>query len=149
MTAEVCSEACAGSAYYGTQYSTEEISSAGMTAEICSAACAGSAYYGTQYSIEPTAALAEDRVAAPAAPAPLRAAPRSSSPPAPFAPTPGPPRASSKFLPSLLDVTPRYYAHLARQVLPTNRATVSLLLRQSWRNSAQLVSIVSRPLKTG
>ncbi|CAM9145257.1 unnamed protein product [Ectocarpus sp. 12 AP-2014] len=28
------------------------ISSASMTAEICSAACAGSAYYGTQYSVE-------------------------------------------------------------------------------------------------
>lgn len=37
------------------------------------------------------------------------------------------------------DVTPRY-AHLARHVLLTNRATVSLLLHQSWRNSAQLVS---------
>ncbi|CAM9620491.1 unnamed protein product [Ectocarpus sp. 6 AP-2014] len=188
----------------------QEISSAGMTAEVCSEACAGSAYYGTHAgaattlttmptawasatcpvaatptrsaedptpcrstrtarttgsprssrapatpecrpalpAAKPTAALAEDRVAAPAAPAPLRAAPRSSSPPAPFAPTPGPPRASSKFLPSLLDVTPRY-AHLARHVLPTNRATVSLLLHQSWRNSAQLVSIVSRPQKTG
>ncbi|CAN0240595.1 unnamed protein product [Ectocarpus sp. 12 AP-2014] len=88
---------------------------------------------------KPTAALAEARVAAPAAPAPLRAAPRASSPLASFAPTPGPPRASSKLLPSLLDVVPRI-AHLGHHALPTNRAMVALLLHQSWRNSAQLVS---------
>ncbi|CAN0094430.1 unnamed protein product [Ectocarpus sp. 12 AP-2014] len=88
---------------------------------------------------KPTAALAEDRVAAPAGPAPLRAAPRTSSSPASSAPTPGPPRASSRFLRSLLDVSPRY-AHLAHHALPTNRAVVSLFLLESRRKSALLVS---------
>ncbi|CAM9126243.1 unnamed protein product, partial [Ectocarpus sp. 4 AP-2014] len=170
MTAELCSEACAGSAYYGTQYSTEALTT--MPTARVSATCPAAATptrsaevstpsrstrtartTGSRWSsrapatpecrpvlpaAKPTAVLAEARVAAPAAPAPLRAAPRASSPLASFAPTPGPPRASSKFPPSLLDVAPRI-AHLAHHGLPTNRAMVSLL-HQTWRNSAQLVS---------
>ncbi|CAM9843168.1 unnamed protein product [Ectocarpus sp. 12 AP-2014] len=168
---QICSEACAGSAYYGTQYSTEALTT--MPTAPVSATCPAAAtptrsaevstpcrstrttrttgnpwssrapatpeYRPDLPAAKPTAALAEVRVAAPAAPAPLRAAPRASSPLASFAPTPGPPRASSKFLPSLLDVAPRI-AYLGHHALPTNRAMVALLLHQSWRNSAQLVS---------
>ncbi|CAN0230057.1 unnamed protein product [Ectocarpus sp. 12 AP-2014] len=155
MTAEICSEACAGSAYYGTQFSTEALTTmptvrASATCPVaatptrsaevstpcrstrttrttgypmCSCAPATPGCRPALPAAKLTAALAEDRVAAPAAPAPLRAAPRTSSPPASSAPTPGPPRASSRFLRSLLDVTPRY-ADLAHHALPTNRAMV-------------------------